>query len=95
VLLSQNSIGKYKTRQFTGNYTCQGEPIWTQGDLLVESVYRYKGQSSPAVILSEIHFAELTLQEKRKLFVGMTRAQMTVEIILSEQAARVMNGLIT
>ena len=54
----------------------------------MESVYRYKGQSAPAVVLSEVDFAELTTTERRKLFVGLTRARMAVEIVLSPQAER-------
>jgi superfamily I DNA and RNA helicase len=55
--------------------------------LLVESIYRYKGQSAPAVV-SEVNFAELSPLERRKIFVGMTRGQMAVEIVLSTQAER-------
>ena len=93
-LLTAERIGKRRIRQFTGDYTRDGDPIWTDGELMVESVYRYKGQSSPAVILSEIDFSELTHKEKRKLFVGMTRAQMALELVISTQATRIISGLI-
>ena len=53
---------------------------------MVESIYRFKCQSAPAVIPSEVDFIELTAQECRKLFVGMTRAQLNLQIILSVQA---------
>ena len=53
---------------------------------MVESVYRYKGQSAPAVLLAEVAFEVLTPQEKKKLFVGLTRAQMAVEIVLTAEA---------
>jgi superfamily I DNA and RNA helicase len=70
-------------RRFTGNYSKEGEPLWHNGDLLVESIYRFKGQSAPAVILSEVGFTELNAQECRKLFVGMTRATMQLQVVLS------------
>lgn len=85
-LLNAETIGSYSTRRFTGNYTRDGEPVWTTGDLLVESVYRFKGQSAPVVILAEIDFAEITPLERRKLFVGMTRGQMQVDLVMSAQA---------
>lgn len=88
-LLNQLTIGKHRIKQFSGNYTSDGDPIWTEGELLVESLYRYKGQSAPAIILSEIDFIELTEKEKRKLFVGMTRAQMALEIVISKEASRI------
>ncbi len=53
---------------------------------MVESIYRFKGQSAPAVILSEVDFIELTAQECRKLLVGMTRAQHNLQIVMSAQA---------
>lgn len=85
-LLNVDHIGNFSTRHFTGNYTPDGEQIWTAGDLVTETVYRFKGQSSPAVVLSEIDFTDMTDTERNKLFVGLTRAQMAVEIVLSPTA---------
>lgn len=82
-LLNVDKIGLYSTSHFTGNYSPDGEQVWTKGDLVIESVYRFKGQSSPAVILSEVDFSIMTDVERNKLFVGLTRAQMAVEIVLS------------
>ena len=86
VLLNSERIGAYTTRRFTGNFSKNSDPIWTEGELLVESVFRFKGQSAPAVVLSEVDFTEVSPLEKRKLFVGMTRAQMAVEIVVSDTA---------
>jgi hypothetical protein len=36
--------------------------------------------------MTEIDFTELTDLERRKLFVGMTRAHMRVEMVISKQA---------
>jgi superfamily I DNA and RNA helicase len=94
VLLNSERIGPHTTRRFTGAFTKNSDPIWTEGDLLVESVFRFKGQSAPAVILSEVDFVELAPLEKRKLFVGMTRAQMAVEIVVSDTAESVFAALL-
>ncbi len=85
-LLNAERIGRYTTRRFTGAYTREGNPVWSNGELMVESIYRFKGQSAPAIILSEVDFIELTGQERRKLFVGMTRAQLSLQVVLSAQA---------
>lgn len=66
---------------------CSGNPLWFDGDLLIESMDRFKGQSASANVLCEVEFESFTEQEKRKLFVGMTRAQMRVDIVLSQRAA--------
>jgi hypothetical protein len=86
-LLNAEYIGRFKTRRFTGAYTRDGDQVWCDGELIVESIYRFKGQSAPAIILSELDFEELTVQERRKLFVGMTRAQLNLQVILSVRAA--------
>lgn len=84
VVLKADCIGKHTTRRFTGKYSARtGLPEWTDGALLVESVYRYKGQSAPVIVMTEVDFAEWTTLERKKLFVGMTRALMAVEIIMS------------
>lgn len=87
-LLSRVTIGPWLTRRFTGEYDRNGEPRWSNGDLLVESVYRYKGQSAPAVVVAEFDFAELGDVARRRLFVALTRAQMAVELVLSSAAER-------
>ncbi len=85
-LAGLSQIGPWSTRQFTGQYDRNGEPLWSDGLLLVESVYRFKGQSAPAVVFAELAFDALNAQEKKKLFVGLTRAQMAVEIVLTAAA---------
>jgi hypothetical protein len=95
VLLNSERIGTHTTRRFTGAFSKNSDPIWTEGELLVESVFRFKGQSAPAVILSEVDFSELSAVEKRKLFVGMTRAQMVVELVVSPSAEAVFAVLLS
>lgn len=70
------------------------EPEWTEGDPLVESVYRFNGQSAPAIVLSEVDFVELSHLERRKLFVGMTRAQMAIGVVMSRGAEAIFSGLV-
>ena len=64
-----------------------GNSTWTDGELKVETVNRFKGQSAPIVVFCEIDFEELNVVNARKLFVGMTRGQIKVELILSDKAA--------
>jgi hypothetical protein len=94
VLLNEEQIGRHKTRRFTGAFSKNSDPIWTDGELLVESVFRFKGQSAPAVVLSEVDFSEMSSSERRKLFVGLTRAQMAVEILVSPRAEAVFASLL-
>jgi len=74
-------------RSFTGSYDLFGNPVFREGGLLAESVYRFKGQSAPALIFTEIDFEELDDRVLRKLFVGMTRARLKLVLVMSERAS--------
>jgi hypothetical protein len=87
-VLRQDRLGGQATRRFKGQYDSAGNAQWSEGPLLAESLYRFKGQSAPAVVLCEVDFETLTERDKRKLFVGLTRAQMRVDVVISERAAR-------
>lgn len=94
-LLNRVGIGPWRTRRFTGEYDRNGEPRWSEGELLVESVYRYKGQSAPAVVITEFDFASLDDAARRRLFVALTRAQMAAELVLSVAAERCLAAMLS
>jgi superfamily I DNA/RNA helicase len=86
-LLAGEQLGNWPLIRFTGGYRA-GEPIWTQGELHIDTVRRFKGRSAPAVVLTEIDFDQADVLHRRLLFVGMTRAQMHLELVMSEAAQR-------
>lgn len=86
-LLNLDALGNHSLKSFDGTYDLFGNPVFREGELLVESVYRFKGQSAPAVIFTEIEFESLDEKNFRKLFVGMTRARLKLVLVLSEQVA--------
>ena len=89
-VLQLPTLGGHITRRTSGKFDSTGNALWHEGELLVESVYRFKGQSVPAVVLCEVDFETLSSLEARKLFVGMTRGQMRVEVVVSERVAGLM-----
>jgi hypothetical protein len=89
-LMRLDRLGPHALRSFTGRYDLLGAPEFCEGDLLIETVYRFKGQAAPCVILTEVDFAQLDDLAQRKLFVGMTRASMKLLVVLSERAAEVL-----
>ncbi len=86
-LLNLDALGHHTLKSFAGHYDLFGNPVFRDGELLTESVYRFKGQSAPAVIFTEIDFDTLDDKSLRKLFVGMTRARMRLALVISERAA--------
>jgi hypothetical protein len=82
-----DSLGPHRLKSATGRYDLFGVPQYSDGDLLIETVYRFKGQAAPCVILTEVDFEALDERLQRKLFVGMTRASMKLFVVLSRRAA--------
>ncbi|HJV28018.1 MAG TPA: ATP-binding domain-containing protein [Aromatoleum sp.] len=80
-------LGAHRLKAFTGRYDLLGNPVYSDGDFLIDSVYRFKGQAAPCVIFTEIDFETLDELTVRKLFVGATRASMKLILVLSERAA--------
>lgn len=86
-LMPLNRLGAHTLKHFTGEYDLFGQPVFSEGELLLESVYRFKGQAAPAIIFSEIDFEALDEQAVRKFFVGATRAMMKLVLVINEKSA--------
>jgi len=87
LLASYDRIGDHRLKRFTGKYDDTGNHVYSEGEVLFDSVYRFKGRSAPCVVMTEIAFEELGEIEKRKLFVGATRATMKLWLVMAEAAA--------
>ncbi|MGA7781057.1 MAG: ATP-binding domain-containing protein [Paraburkholderia sp.] len=91
-LSSLDQLGPHRLRSFTGKYDLFGSPEYREGDLLLESIYRFKGQSAPCVILTEVDFDTFDERAARKLFVGATRATLKLIVVASQRAAKHLRG---
>jgi len=89
-LLNFDQLGPHRLRNWQGGYDLLGQPQFSDGDLLIETVYRFKGQSAPCVIVTEVDFEQFGDLESRKLFVAMTRASMKLLLVISERAAQML-----
>jgi len=92
-LTAVDHLGPHRLRAFTGTYDLFGNPEYREGDVLLESIYRFKGQSAPCVVLTEVDFDVLDDQAARKVFVGATRATMKLIVVASERAAHAIEAL--
>lgn len=88
LVLQQAAFAGLALRRYTGAHDPDGQPVWTAGPLLAETVRRFKGQAAPAIVLTECDFAEFDELTRRLLFVAMTRAQLHLEWVLSARATR-------
>ena len=85
-------LGPYKLRAPTGRYDLLGNATYAEGDLLIDSVHRFKGRASPCVVFTEIDFEALDDAAVRRLFVGATRATMKLVMVVSERAEQVIRA---
>ena len=90
VLQGLDQLGTWSLRHFTGKFDEGSAPIWKDGMLLIDSVRRFKGQAAPAVVLTECDIAELTPLNRRLLFVGLTRARVHLELVISANTAKML-----
>ncbi|KVP21388.1 ATP-dependent helicase [Burkholderia ubonensis] len=92
-LAALDQLGPHQVKRFTGKYDLFGNPEYHDGGVLLDSIYRFKGQSAPCVILTEIDFDTLDARAARKLFVGATRATMKLLLVASARAAAQLTGV--
>ena len=90
VLQGLDQLGVWSLRHFTGKFDEGSSPIWKDGQLLIDSVRRFKGQAAPAVVLTECDIAQLTPLNRKLLFVGLTRARMHLEWVISSDTAKML-----
>ncbi|MFN3712692.1 MAG: ATP-binding domain-containing protein [Alcanivoracaceae bacterium] len=90
-LLQQSQIGRWRTRRFSGRYDSNGNQLYTEGELRVDSLHRFKGLQSPAVVLAEIDFSALEDDARRRLYVGMTRARLALTLIFTPSALQALS----
>jgi superfamily I DNA and RNA helicase len=80
-----DDVGGAKLRLFTGEYDAHRNQVLRSGRLTFESVYRFKGQEAPAVILVDVDpppgQPERLLRRQRVLYVGMTRATVRLAVV--------------
>ncbi len=88
MLTPYDKLGPYPLRAPTGQYDLLGNALHTEGDVVIDSVLRFKGRASPCVVFTEIDFEALDDAAVRRLFVGATRATMKLTLVMSERAAR-------
>lgn len=86
VFSEAKQLGGLPARRFTGEYDSQGNQVFTEGKIYFDSVYRFKGQQAPAVVLVDVDpDSEKQNKEQRVLFCGMSRATMRLEMVVNSK----------
>ena len=78
-------IGTHRLRKFTGEYNSRNEQVYTDGDITFETIFRYKGQQAPCVILVDLdESVERNDWSLGILYCAMTRATMRLELVVKK-----------
>ncbi|WP_420227329.1 ATP-binding domain-containing protein [Pigmentiphaga litoralis] len=85
-LFQSESLGSYPLHQ-------PGTPV-NDDAISCDSIYRFKGCSSPVVILTDVDFSSVTTTDRRKLFVGLTRATMAAALVMTPAAADALTAVL-
>jgi len=82
-------LGGVSIRRVTQGYDGSGNQVFTEGQLVFDSVRRFKGQEAPAIILVDVDpRPERISEELRVLYCGMTRATVRMDLVVrSENSA--------
>jgi len=81
-------IGGHRLRKFTGGFTDSGEPLFTAGQLEAETLYRFKGNQRPAVIVVDLDLdGSDEHKEWRLVYCALTRATVACEVLVSDQSS--------
>lgn len=83
-----DTLAGHPTRRFAGTYYDAGRAVLTGGSLMLETLFRFKGQAADAVVITEIDFSQWDENARRRLFVGLTRARLRVALVASEKVAQ-------
>lgn len=86
-----SSLAGLSVRRQAG-YDADGAALWSDGKLLVDTVFRFKGQAADAVVITEVDFEQLTIRERRRLFVALTRARLHAALVTTERSAEVLRA---
>ncbi len=87
-LAGEDVLAGVKTRRFSGHYAQDGQPIFSDGNLQLETLFRFKGQAADCIVVAGIDFEAWTDDVRRRLFVALTRARLKVSLVASTTASR-------
>jgi len=89
LLMRLDELAGHRVKKIIGR-TPQGDFQFSDGDVLADTVFRFKGRSANCVVLTEVDFEELDDNNKRRLFVGMTRTRLRLGLICTPRTEQLL-----
>ena len=80
-IMQASEIGGHGVRRLAG-HTSDGIALFTEGPLRVETLWRFKGQQAPAILVCELGGSITDVNTQRRVYVAATRATARLEFLL-------------
>jgi hypothetical protein len=78
-------VAKWKLRRYLNKYDANARQVYSDGDINFDSIYRYKGEQAPVVILVDLdERLERNDWNTGVLYCAMTRATVRLELVVSK-----------
>jgi hypothetical protein len=78
-------VAKWKLRRYLNKYDANARQVYSDGDINFDSIYRYKGEQAPVVILVDLdERLERNDWNTGVLYCAMTRATVKLELVVSK-----------
>lgn len=81
-------VGGFALRRPTGQYDLLGNQLYSEGQIRFDTIYRFKGQEAPAIILTDVPYVDETSATRsvsdKLLYTGTTRATVRLDIVFSK-----------
>lgn len=85
IFSDQMRAGGERLRRYTGDIDDERRPVYTEGALQAETIFRFKGQQAPAIIVTDVALsadADEVDREEALLWCALTRATVTCELLV-------------
>ena len=77
---SRQLFGGHRIRKFTGRFSPEGVPQFTEGEITAETLRRFKGNQAPAVIVTDVELGHSDA-ERRLAYCALTRATVACDVL--------------
>lgn len=84
----QKRIGNYTLKRFNNEYDLLGNQVFTPGQILLETIYRYKGQQAPAIIVVDVETKPGNQSATEQLlYASFSRATVRLDVVVPSEDA--------
>lgn len=84
--LRHSKLGHRLLRKPTDRFDANNNRIFTEGEILCDTLLRFRGLGAPCVIVTEMDFEEVNDRVRNLLYHAMTRSSVALAFVMGEKA---------